>query len=700
MPQNSATAGCGRAQADAGGTYAQTYPQGFSDPPNAPFTPVKIVRVALDVPLDESFDFLAPEGLELAPGALVIVPFGRTRKVGVVIASATESAVPMERLRAVESRVDDVPALGDSDLELYQFCAAYYQRPLGEVIAASMPPRLRQPSRRRIVGAQPEESPADPGFQATMPLTPEQIAALEVARRDGGFQPTLLHGVTGSGKTEVYLHLIAEVLRQGRQSLFLVPEIGLTPQFESQVRDRFPGARLYAAHSHLNQGERANAWLAAQSGAAQIVLGTRLAILMPFRDLGLVIVDEEHDSSYKQQEGLRYSARDVAVRRAQKLGIPIVLGSATPSLESVANAREGRYALARLPTRAAAHAQMPAVRTVDTRADIPRDGLTYALVEAMRARISRGEQSLLFLNRRGFSPVLFCRACSWHSTCARCSANLVLHRRDNELRCHHCGAVNRVPPACPSCGTADLAPVGHGTQRVEETLRELLPQARIARVDRDTTARKGELKAVFDAVREGTVDILVGTQMLSKGHDYPKLTLVGIVDPDSALFSADFRAAEKLYAQLVQVSGRAGRAERRGEVLIQTDFPTHPLYAAVASHDFDRFASDALDERRLAGFPPFSHLALLRAESKKAGEPNAFLRDASRLARALDAAVEVFDPVPATLERKAGFERAQLLVRSSSRAALQPFLRNWRAALDARGDRRVRWSLDVDPQEV
>ncbi len=656
--------------------------------------------MALDIPLDEAFDFLAPEGLDLPRGALAIVPLGRTRKVGVVVGSAGESEVASERLRAVEARVEDVPPLGEHELEMFEFCAAYYQRPLGEVIAASLPPRLRQPSRRRIAAPQPESNPPDPGFNLTLSLTADQQAALAMARGGEGFRPILLHGVTGSGKTEVYLHLIADALRRGRQALFLVPEIGLTPQFESQVRERFPGARLFAAHSHLGQGERAIAWLAAQSGAAQIVLGTRLAVLMPFRDLGLVIVDEEHDGSYKQQEGLRYSARDVAVRRAQKLGIPIVLGSATPSLESVANAREGRYALARLATRASAGAQMPSVRTVDTRADIPRDGLTFALVEALRGRISRGEQSLLFLNRRGFSPVLFCRACSWHSTCTRCSANLVLHRRDNELRCHHCGARSRLPKACPSCNAADLAPVGHGTQRVEETLRELLPAARIARVDRDTTAKKGELQRVFDAVREGTVDILVGTQMLSKGHDYPKLTLVGIVDSDSALFSADFRAAEKLYAQLVQVSGRAGRAERRGEVLIQTDFPGHPLYAAVASNDFDRFASDALDERRLAGFPPFSHLAMLRAESKKSGEPHTFLRDATRLARALDAAVEVFDPVPATLERKAGFERAQLLVRSASRAALQPFLRNWRAALEARGDRRVRWSLDVDPQEV
>ena len=421
---------------------------------------------------------------------------------------------------------------------------------------------------------------------------------------------------------------------------------------------------------------------------------------MPFRDLGLIVVDEEHDASYKQHEGLRYSARDVAVRRAQMLQVPVVLGSATPSLESVSNAREGRYTWARLSQRAVAGARMPAVRSVDTRADVPHDGLTSGLLHALRARLARGEQSLLFLNRRGFSPVLFCRACGWHSACPRCSANMVMHRREGKLRCHHCGREERVPPACPQCGVADLAPVGHGTQRVEEALGEALPGARIARVDRDAAIRKGALQDVFAKVRKGEIDILVGTQMLAKGHDYPRLTLVGVLDPDSALFSADFRAAERLFAQLVQVSGRAGRADRPGEVIIQTDFPAHPLYAAVAKHDFDRFAADALDDRRIAGFPPYSHLAMLRAESKKAGEAVAFLQGAARMARKLEPAVEVFDPVPAPLERKAGFERAQLLVRSGSRAALQPFLRRWRDALTRQADRRVRWTLDVDPQDV
>jgi len=660
---------------------------------------VKILKIALDVPLDEVFDFLAPEGPPVPSGSLVVVPFGRTRKVGVVAGASDSSEVPAERLKPVESVVADVAPFQPGEMELFEFCAAYYQRPLGEVIAASLPPRLRQVSRRAIPAAIPEAT--HPRLESTHALTAEQRAAVDsILAGSGRFHPVLLHGITGSGKTEVYLNAISHALAAGRQALLLVPEIGLTPQFEDHVRSRFPGTGVVSAHSHLSEGERAAGWLAAQSGAARIVLGTRLAVLMPFHDLGVIVVDEEHDPSYKQQEGLRYSARDVAVRRAQRLSIPVILGSATPSLESWSNAREGRYTLATLPARAAEGAMLPKVSTVDTRADRPKDGLTYALVEAIKARVARGEQSLVFVNRRGFSPVLFCRACNWHSTCTRCSANMVLHRRDNELRCHHCGRHERVPPKCPQCGAAELAPVGQGTQRVEETLREALPDVRITRVDRDSTSRKGALKDVLDQLRAREIDVLVGTQMLAKGHDYPHLTLVGVLDADSALFSANFRAAERLFAQLVQVSGRAGRGKAAGEVLIQTDFPTHPLYAAVAAHNFDRFASEALDERRLAGFPPYSHLALLRAESKKEGEPNDFLRSAVAMARRIAPDIEVFDPVPAPLERKAGFERAQLLVRSTARAELQPFLRAWREALLDGADRRVRWSLDVDPQEV
>jgi primosomal protein N' (replication factor Y) len=659
---------------------------------------LKIARVAVDVPLEEAFDFEVPDELDPPVGALVVVPFGRTRKVGVVVERPAATEIEAARMKPLERVVDDVPPLGAPELRLLRFCAAYYPRGLGEVIAASLPPRLRQVNRRPLRA--PElAAPDSPGEPVPEP-TPAQREAIEACLPAGErFHPVLLHGVTGSGKTEVYLRVIERVLAAGRQALYLVPEIGLTPQLEERVRRRFAGVPIVSGHSQLGQGERASAWLAAQSGAARIVLGTRLAVLMPFRELGAIVVDEEHDPSYKQQEGLRYSARDVAVRRAQELGIPIVLGSATPSLESYANVREGRYALARLPERATG-AAMPAVRTVDTRADRPREGLSFALVTALRECVARGEQGLVFVNRRGFSPVLYCRACSWHSACPRCSANLVLHLKAGELRCHHCGHRERRPGACPSCKAPELAPVGQGTQRVEEALREALPGVRIERVDRDAVGRKGALAGALERFRAGEVDILVGTQMLAKGHDYPRLTRVGVLDSDSALFSADFRSAERLFALLVQVAGRAGRAEARGEVLIQTDFPAHPLYAAVARHDYEGFADAALDERRIAGFPPYAHLALLRAEAKKAGEPMRFLRDAARLAQSLDAKIEVFEPVAAPLERKAGFERAQLLVRAATRAPLQAFLRAWRDRLGERAARSVRWSLDVDPQEV
>jgi len=660
---------------------------------------VRIVRVALDVPLEDSFDFRVPEALDAPTGALVVVPFGRTRKVGVVVGRTSRSEVPAERLRDVERVVGDVPPIAAAELALYRFCARYYHRALGEVIAASLPPRLRQ-VRRRAIPAQ-DRGPGAGSFLPLHSLNAEQREALDaILARGREFNPVLLRGVTGSGKTEVYLHAIAAVLARGEQALLLVPEIGLTPQLEEQVRARFPGATVVAAHSHLNEGERARAWLAAQSGAAHIVLGTRLAVLTPFANLGLIVVDEEHDASYKQQEGLRYSARDVAVRRAQELRLPVVLGSATPSLESYENAIQERYAARELAGRAAAGAGMPAVRTIDTRADRPSEGLTHALVLALRSRIERGEQSLVFINRRGFAPVLFCRACSWHSACTRCSANLVLHARQGELRCHHCGHRERVPVRCPGCGADELAPVGHGTQRLEDALRERLPGAEIARVDRDTAARRGALSDTFRRVREGHVNVLVGTQMLAKGHDYPRLTLVGVVEADNVLFSADFRSAERLFSLLVQVAGRAGRGDRPGEVLIQTDFPGHPLYGAVARQDYARFAAEALEERRIAGFPPFAHLALLRAEAKAPGLARRFLEEAAQLGRGLTSRVEIFEPVAPPLERRAGFERSQLLVRARTRAALQPFLGQWRAELVARGERRVRWSLDVDPQEV
>lgn len=680
---------------------AQTYPQAVATPYPSAVTTLRIAQVVLDLPVGSTFDFRVPDGIAAPRGSLVVVPFGRSEKVGVVVATAQRTDVAPDRLRDIRARVEDVGPLSPGDLALLTFCARYYQRPLGEAILASLPPRLRQVRRRRLAAAVAPAPPGPASGTGDPELNAGQLAALESIQAGfGRFHPVLLRGVTGSGKTEVYLRCIAETLARGRQALLLVPEIGLTPQLEARVRERFPSTPLAILHSHLPEGARASAWLAAQAGEARIVVGTRLAALTPLPELGLILVDEEHDASYKQQDGLRYSARDVAVRRAQLASVPIVLGSATPSLESWANARSGRYQLLELPMRALAGARMPVVRTVDTRADPPRDGLSAALLAALRARAQRGEQSLVFVNRRGYSPVLFCRACAWHPGCARCSANLVLHRSAGSLRCHHCGHIERTPARCVACGSPDLVPVGHGTQRLESALREALPGARIARVDRDATGRAGSLATILDDLRAHRIDILVGTQMLAKGHDFPGLTLVGVVDADAGLFSADFRAAERLFALLTQVAGRAGRAGLAGEVLIQTDVPGHPLYAAVAAHDYAAFADGLLAERRAVGWPPFSHLALLRAEAREEAVALAFLRRAARGARESGEGVEVFDPVPAPLARRAGLARLQLLVRSRSRNSLQAFLADWRRQLEDAAERRVRWAIDVDPAEA
>lgn len=539
---------------------------------------------------------------------------------------------------------------------------------------------------------------------ALPPLTPDQQAAADQIRvHQDHYHTWLLHGITGSGKTEVYLHLIAEALARGRQALMLVPEINLTPQLEERVRSALPGALLVTLHSGLTEAQRTRHWLLAATGQADIVLGTRLAIFTPLPRLGFLVVDEEHDPSFKQQEGLRYSARDLAILRARDHNVPVVLGSATPSLETHANALAGRYRRLTLTRRAHAEATLPAVRIVDLRGARGRgELLSPPLREALAQRLSRGEQSLLYLNRRGFAPVLYCRACSWTSQCRRCAAKLVFHATDGCLRCHHCGAEAPPPARCPDCGNADLLPLGHGTQRLEGVLRSAFPGIRVLRVDRDSTRQRQAWPAMRRSIHEGVVDVLVGTQMLAKGHDFSRLTLVGIVDPDAALYAADFRASERLFAQLMQVAGRAGRGERAGEVILQTRFPDHPLYQALAAHSYDAFAEAALEERRQAGFPPFLHQALLRAAAKRQEACLAFLRAAAQAARQTGEAqkgVSVFDPVPAALPRLKGLFRAQLLVQSPSRESLQRFLDHWIPGLEHLAARRVRWSLDVDPLE-
>lgn len=721
-----------------------------------------VARLALPVSAPTLFDYWVPEGLTVRRGNVVIVALGTRRLKGVVVEIADQTSVPPDRLHAVESVETGVEIAVDV-LELSEFVATYYQEAPGLALALAVPPG-NAPSRARAAAggrmaltpaatealprllarspaaralhAQLEGAPDGLAMDAVAALTPHakrilrrwrehglvevrttgvapraaRLAPLHVAQRAalaailegrGRFAPLLLYGVTGSGKTDVYLAAAAAVIAGGGQVLMLVPEINLTPQLVQRVRSALPHVRIATLHSALPAGERRREWQAAASGEAQLVLGTRLAVFAPMPQLGLVVVDEEHDASYKQQDNVRYHARDAAVWRAQRRNVPIVLGSATPSLESWLHAQAQRYRRLDLPERADPRAALPPVRLAGNRATRALEGIGEALREGIARRLSRGEQSLVFVNRRGFAPSLICAACRWEAHCPRCSARLTTHRVPPSLRCHHCGHVEAIASACPSCGNVDLVPLGYGTQRLERALAEAFPQARIARVDRDSTRARGAFAAVREQVAANALDILVGTQMLAKGHDFPRLTLVGVLGADNALYSADFRATERLCALLMQVAGRAGRAELSGEVIVQTDFPDHPVYAALIAHDYARFAATLLKEREAAALPPFSYAAVLAAEALKRSVTDAFLHDVHALAVALTRSehpdVEVFGVVPALLARRAGFERGQIVVQCARRPALQRFLPAWRQAIAVSSARRVRWSLDVDP---
>jgi primosomal protein N' (replication factor Y) (superfamily II helicase) len=651
------------------------------------------------VPLPRLFDYALPQGMKVEVGDRVVVQFGARERLGVVVETGAVSELPATRLKPLLAVRDDAPCLPADWLQLMQFLSGYYQRPFGETVIGALPPRLRsaKPLPRKSVKA--AQAASQPDFVAGHVLTGEQSAALErIAASLGRFESFLLHGVTGSGKTEIYLHLIAAVLRRGAQALVLVPEISLTPQLEQRFRQAFPLARLALMHSALEDVARTRAWLEAARGEAAIVLGTRLAVLAPLPRLELVVVDEEHDTSFKQQEGLRYSGRDAAVYRAKLAGCPAVLGTATPSLETWHNWQQGRYARVELRERAVPGARLPAVRTVDLRREAPEQGLSPSASSAIAARLSRGEQSLVFINRRGYAPVLACEACGWAAGCARCTARMVVHTADRRMRCHHCGAEEPIPRACPTCGNVDLKPLGRGTQRIEEALAERFPGARIVRIDRDSARRRSDLNRTLEGVRRGDADILVGTQLLAKGHDFPGLTLVAVLNADAALLSTDYRAAERLFAVLEQVAGRAGRREQPGEVLLQTRYPGHPLFAALERHDFAGFAQAQLEERKAAGFPPYVSEAVLRAEAPRLDTALRFLREAASLVEA-PAAVQVFDPVPNLITRRAGFERAQLLMQSSSRGHLQQHLAALSERLFVGSPRGVRWHLDIDPIE-
>jgi primosomal protein N' (replication factor Y) len=701
----------------------------------------------------------------LRPGIRVRVPFGHSSRVGIVVELCNETTVPAEALRSALEVLDTEPVLDGNSMRLAQWAQRYYHHPPGEVFAASLPvilrhgrpaqasvervwrladagraaletgALLRAPRQRELLeylSQQPEgvsdgslrrEFPGSarilrilcdkgwletggPRSRARAPAKsppalngPQARAVACVTEALGKFDAFLVDGVTGSGKTEVYLRIAEAVLTLGRQALVLVPEIGLTPQLLARFHARLPGP-LAVLHSGLGDRERLDAWLLARSGAASVVIGTRSAVFVPLRAPGIIIVDEEHDTSFKQQDGFRYNGRDLAVVRARQANVPVLLGSATPALESLHNVERRRYRLLRLPERVG-NAVPPTIELLDVRRQPMEEGLSAPLCMRMKTHLDAGEQVLLFLNRRGFAPTLICHECGWLSQCRRCDARMTLHMGRRRLICHHCGAEQPVAVACPECGSVDLRALGQGTERIEQVLERRFPGVGIARVDRDSTRRRGSLDDLLRAVQVGERRILVGTQMLAKGHHFPDVTLVGIVDADQGLFGADFRASERMAQLILQVAGRAGRAERPGRVLIQTHHPQHPLLSMLIGEGYSAFANSALAERRHAGLPPYTFQALLRAEAARQESPLGFLREAAATGHALTLGVELLGPVPAPMERRAGRYRAQLLIQAQRRRDLHGFLDHWVERLQGlKSARRVRWSLDVDPVDL
>jgi primosomal protein N' (replication factor Y) len=677
--------------------------------------------------------------VEVTPGTLVRVPLGRREVLGVVwtVRAAEADGSPSLALKPVTAVLEALAPLGEPWRELVAFAARYYQRSLGEIALAALPPQLRDLTavqlarrlKRRNAAPPPDAEDASPPALA---LSVEQAEALARLHAETG--PFLLFGSTGSGKTEVYLRAVATLLQRDpdAQALVMVPEINLTPQLEARFRERFEGrfgaGAVVSLHSGMTHPQRLASWLAAHGGSARIVLGTRMAVFASMPGLRLIVVDEEHDPSYKQQEGARYSARDLAIWRGHRENAKVILGSATPSLESWHQSRPpqaedagGRYARLSMPSRIGTGA-LPTVRLVDMNLQPPKTVLSGTLLDAIGQRIARGEQSLVFLNRRGYAPVLACADCGWKSECPHCSAYRVFHKIDRTLRCHHCGFTERVPRACPACGNLDIAPVGRGTERLEEDLGELFAPVqrpdgsaiRIARIDADSTRRQGALESQLAAVHAGEVDVLVGTQMIAKGHDFRRVTLVCAINPDGALFSSDFRAPERLFSLLMQSAGRAGRDAAyvtaqgaTAEMWIQTHHPQHPLFAALRRHDYEAFARRELEDRAAAGMPPFAFQALLRADARTQEAAQAFLNAANRAADALEGADRVtrYPAVPLAIQRVANVERAQMLIESSSRAALQRLLAAWqpllhdlRRAPEAKGV--IRWLVDVDPHSI
>jgi primosomal protein N' (replication factor Y) len=705
------------------------------------------------------------------PGVRVRVPFGRQTLVGILLEVMHETEVPANKLKPVLEVLDKEPVFDSELLQLLTWCSQYYHHPVGEVMQNAIPVKLRQggsthikglrrwrvtaegeqvdpqslkraakqvallgdlkqaksglldsqlseqhvgwrPVIKRLVEKGWVESSEENALPLAQPVHPaptlnpdQQLAIDSVSEKFGQFHAFVLEGVTGSGKTEVYLQLIEQVIKQGKQALVLVPEIGLTPQLLNRFLQRLDG-RIAIMHSGLNDEERLQAWLNTQAGSADVIIGTRSAVFSPLQRPGIIIIDEEHDLSFKQQDGFRYSARDLAVKRARDLNIPIILGSATPSLETLYNALQNRYTTLLLPERAG-DAKPPAIHLLDVRSQKMEHGISAQLLHKMKQHLERDSQVLLFLNRRGYAPVLMCHECGWHALCPRCDAHMTLHQGNSQLRCHHCGTEQYQPKACPKCNSDDLLQMGFGTERIEQALNELFPHDQVIRIDRDSTRRKGSMQKLLEEINLGKRQILIGTQMLAKGHHFPNVTLVAMLNADHGLYSSDFRASERMGQLILQVAGRAGREEKEGEVLIQTHHPDHPLFKPLLKHDYPGFAKTLIEERQQTELPPFTHLALLRSEAVDQKNPMFFLEQARGiLDQVIQATPALHDvilmgPFPALMERRAGRYRAQLLIQANHRNQLQSlFAAGINTIENDKAANKVRWSIDIDPQDL
>ena len=718
-------------------------------------------RIAVNVPLSDGL-LTYSHSEPLPQGTRVLVPFRNKTVVGIVWETDIAPDMDAVRILSIQTTFSDEPPLPESWRDLLSFTSRYYHYPTGQAVFAALPQGLKEtravempqpplfyalneagraqtppPARfnkkaalwdallsggmtmaaLKQVNAQAAkliEDWAEQGWiettEAAKPVlrssefqlnTDQQQASDEIQTTFGSFQPFLLYGITGSGKTEVYFDAMAKVLAQGRQVLFLLPEINLTPQLLKRVENRFADVPTAVLHSQMAAGKRTQDYLRAMLGQAKLVIGTRLAVFTPMDDVGLIVVDEEHDGSFKQDNELRYHARDLAVWRAKQSGCPVVLGSATPSLESWHKAQSGAYRLLQLTERAHTAAQLPQVEILNVGRLKLDNGFSPQASQLLKQNFEAGGMSLVYLNRRGFAPALFCGDCGHTFGCPNCSAKMVLHQRARQLRCHHCDHCEPIPFKCPDCGNQDLTAVGHGTQRVEETLRAFLPKAAVVRVDRDSTAHKNDWADLYRRIADNEIDILVGTQMLAKGHDFARLNLVIVLNADGSLYSADFRAPERLFAELMQVSGRAGRADKPGKVLIQTQLPEHPVFAAVKAQDYAVFAENELNERQMFAMPPFGFQTAVRADAPRVADAMEFLNAAKEtLAPLLPESVSQFGAAPMLMVRLAERERAQIFLESTSRQDLHRAVSLWVQVLQQNRDGKIRWSVDVDVQEA